>query len=223
MPATTLSLPTLRQAVDLFAGASTPDLSWAKLQTATAPAVDPGRPDHRRALLVWLNSWGCRIRYPRAGEADHFDAGVARWWDEWRGALPAAGSSIAELDEATLPELGECYAALAAVPVSGAPRTRTLGATAATKLLHALRPRALMPWDVAIAEGLHGRRDAAAYAAHQRLGGTWARQLLEEAGVDESALGQLLGRPGRPLAKMLDDYCYLVFTRRTPLLGRPLS
>ena len=218
MHTTTLSLHTLRQAVEVFAGMSSPDVSWAKLQAATAPAVDPGRPEHRRALLVWLNSWGCRIRYPQDGEPDHFDAGVAVWWGEWQAALPAAGSSIADLDGATLATLGECYAALAAVPVSGPPRRRSLGATAATKLLHALRPQALMPWDAAIAERLHGRRDAAAYCAHQRLGSAWARQLLDEAGIDEAALSHQLGRPGRPLAKMLDDYCYLVFTRQTPLL-----
>ena len=63
---------------------------------------------------------------------------------------------------------------------------------------------------------LHGRRDADAYAAHQRLGRTWARHLLGEAGTDEETLSRHLGQPGRPLAKLLDDYCYLVFTRQEP-------
>jgi hypothetical protein len=31
--------------------------------------------------------------------------------------------------------------------------------------------------------------------------------------MDEAELGEHLGQPGRSLAKMLDDYCYLTFTR----------
>jgi hypothetical protein len=98
-------------------------------------------------------------------------------------------------------------------PAGSAVRPRSLGSAAASKLLHALRPRALMPWDEAIADHLHGARDAAAYAAHQRVGRAWAAALLAGAGVGEETLAGLPGRPGRTLAKMLDDYCYLRFTR----------
>ena len=57
------------------------------------------------------------------------------------------------------------------------------------------------------------QRDSAAYARHQRLGRGWARRILAEAGRDEAALADALGRPGRTLAKMLDEYCYLAITR----------
>lgn len=208
-----ITLSGLHDAVERFAGAAGPDAGWAALQSATAPAIDPSVPVHRRALHVWLNAWGCRIRYPRPGEPDLFDSGVADWWQRWGDHLPAPGVRLAELGDDTFPALGECYADLAATAVSAGPRRRSIGSTAATKMLFALRPEALMPWDEAIAKALHGGRTGADYAAHQRLGRDWARALLAEAGTDEASLGARLGRPGRPLAKMLDDYCYLVFTR----------
>ncbi len=208
-----ITLRGLHEAVERFAGAAGPDAGWVALQSATTPAIDLAVPTHRRALHVWLNAWGCRLRYSRPGEPDLFDSGIAEWWQSRQHELPAPGVTLANLDEAELLALGECYAELAAVPVSAGPRRRSVGPTAATKLLHALRPAALMPWDEAIARALHGGRSGAAYLAHQRLGRDWARSLLAEAAMDEAELSAHLGQPGRPLAKMLDDYCYLVYTR----------
>jgi hypothetical protein len=204
------SLASLHAAVTEFGRYTKPDQSWARLLEATAPHVDLSGAVHRRAMLSWLNAWGCRIRYPRDGEADHFDAGVAGWWSRWGHELPGTTVALAELTDEAFEVLGRCYADLAATPAA---RTRSLGPTAAAKMLYALRPRTLMPWDEVIAMKLHGARDGAAYAAHQRIGRRWARRLLEEAGGDEDALAALLGRPGRPLAKLLDEYCYMILTR----------
>lgn len=74
-------------------------------------------------------------------------------------------------------------------------------------------PVLLVPWDEAIARKLHGARDAAAYLAHQRLNRDWARRVLADSGLDEEALANLYGCPGRPLSKMLDDYAYITLTR----------
>ncbi|WP_433189616.1 hypothetical protein [Actinoallomurus sp. CA-150999] len=206
-------LESLRAAVTAFAGFTGVDRASAAFALATAPRPDLTVPAHRRALLTWLNSWGCRIRYPRPGEPDLFDLGVGAWWARRRHALPDEDTALSALTDEAIAELGECYADLVAAQVGSPVRPRALGPTAASKLLHALRPKALMPWDEAIADHLHGARDAAAYAAHQRLGRAWATALLAEAGLAEEELADLIGRPGRPLAKMLDDYCYLRFTR----------
>ncbi|MEU4803949.1 hypothetical protein [Actinosynnema sp. NPDC023587] len=203
-------LSTLRAAVAEFGGYSQPDRSWAALLAATAPAVDLALPAHREAAHRWLNAWGCRIRYPKAGEPQVFDEGLAAWWDRWRGALPAARTRIGELTDERIAELGECFAALVATPAA---TTRSLGPTAASKLLFALRPNSLMPWDDLIAQKLHGARDRTAYAAHLALGRGWALDLLAESGADEPELVERLGRPGRSLAKLLDEFCYLVHTR----------
>jgi hypothetical protein len=192
-----------------FAPNGVADRSWGALMSATGGLVDPALAEHRRALLVWLNAWGCRIRYPRDGEPDLFGDELARWWSEWGGKLPDVGTAMADLSDEAVVMLGEGFAVLMVMPTAVAARPggrpRTLGSTAAAKLLYALRPESVMPWDEMIAMRLHGARDGAAYAAHQKLGRSWSRRILAEAPDP--------GVPGRSLARLLDEYCYLVYTR----------
>ncbi|MEU8279323.1 hypothetical protein ACFYOK_13105 [Microbispora bryophytorum] len=198
---TTPDLESLRKAVAAFGGG--PSL---------LPVLDLTAAGDRRRLLTLLNAWGCRIPYPRGGEPDPFDAAVGAWAGRGRsGGLPTA--PLAELTDAELEPLGGCFAELAAIEVGRPGGARKLGPTAASKALHMLRPHTLMPWDAAIAERLHGGRGPVEYVAHQRLGRDWARGLLAMTGLDEQSLTLTLGGPGRTLAKVLDDYCYVRFTR----------
>lgn len=217
MPELPMNQDLLASAVQRFAQYTRVDEIWDAYLAATSGRPDLAEPAHRKALHRWLNLAGCRIRYPRPGEPDPFDAGLAAWWRSRGGDLP--GRTLAELTDDDADALGDCFTALAATPaaVSPAGRVRTLGPTAAAKALHALRPHTLMPWDEAIAGHLHGARDGSAYAAHQRLGRDWAARLLTEARLGTDLDGALayadkLGRPARPLPKMLDDYCYLAIT-----------
>ncbi|WP_438490112.1 hypothetical protein [Streptomyces sp. S186] len=218
MPELPMNQAALTAAVTRFAQFTRVDEIWDEYLAATGGQPDPARPAHRTALLRWLNLAGCRIRYPKPGEPDLFDTGLAAWWETWGAALPRR--PLAQLTDDDLDTLGPCFAELAATQAALSPatgRARTLGPTAAAKALHALRPQSLMPWDEAIAAHLHGARDHTAYVAHQRLGRTWATRILQEAGLGPDLDGALklaagLGRPARPLPKMLDDYCYLALT-----------
>ncbi len=204
-------LTTLRAAVTEFGGYTAPDKSWAALLAATGPGIDLSLAAHRVAAHRWLNAWGCRIRYPRDGEPQVFDQGLAVWWDRWHTALPEHETRMGGLTDERIAELGDCFGDLTATPAA---ISRSLGPTAASKLLYALRPNSLMPWDDMIAQGLHGARDRAAYVAHLTLGRGWALDLLAEAGTGEPELVAALDRPGSSLAKLLDEYCYLVHTRK---------
>ncbi|MFJ1755068.1 MmcQ/YjbR family DNA-binding protein [Kitasatospora sp. NPDC088134] len=209
------ALADLAAAAEVFNGFPGVDRSWLALRELTGPAPDPGSAAHRRALLRWLNSWGCRIRYPREGEPDLFDTGLADWWTAWADRLPAPGPGLAELDDTAIRRLAHAYADLAAVPVAAGRSARTLGPTAAAKTLYALRPAAVMPWDAAIAEHLHGARDADAFARHLTLGRTWARAVLAEARTagapadGGTSVPELVGRAPVSLAKVLDEYLYV--------------
>jgi hypothetical protein len=206
----TPSLFALRTAVERFgAGTGRP--------FEGAGSFDGTDPESCRSLLNWLNSWGCRIRVPRDGEEDVFAAAMEQWWRKYRRLLPRRGSALARLTDAEIGNAGECFGALVTVQAGDPARPRTLGPTAASKALYAFRPRALMPWDDAIAKALHGARDADAYAAHQRLGRAWAADILESTGLSETRLAATLGDRGRSLAKIFDDYCYLRFTRMEQL------
>jgi hypothetical protein len=180
-------------------------------------SFDGADPESCRRLLNWLNKWGCRIRTPRDGEEDIFATGMAQWWGKYGNSLPHQDASLANLTDAEIDNAGECFGDLVAVQAGNPARPRTLGPTAASKTLYALRPRALMPWDDAIAKALHNARDARAFAAHQRLGRAWAADILHSVGLSEKQLAATLGDPERSLAKIFDDYCYLRFTRMEQL------
>ncbi|WP_234439694.1 hypothetical protein [Streptomyces bicolor] len=218
MPELPMNQALLTAAVRRFAQYTRVDEIWRDYLSATGDRPDLAEPAHRKALLRWLNAAGCRIRYPKPGEPDPFDEGLAAWWRSRGADLPRR--ALAELTDDDVDVLGDCFTELAAAPAALSPatgRVRALGPTAAAKALHALRPHTLMPWDEAIAAHLHGARDGAAYAAHQRLGRDWAARLLSEARLgirveDALTFAETLGRPSRPLPKMLDDYCYLAIT-----------
>jgi hypothetical protein len=208
IPAPTLAA--LRQTAVVFAGFPNVDSSWQQLLAATEPGIDLGRSGHRALLLRWLNSWGCRIRYPRDGEPDTFDAGVAAWWQAHGQRLP--GTPLIGLADAEVTQLAGAYSALCSTPVTAGSRARTLGPTAAAKALHALRPRTVPPWDAAIAGYLYGSRDGDAFARHLRLCRRWAVSVTAAAGTEHDQVPELLGRGGVSLAKLLDEYCYVTIT-----------
>ncbi|MFJ7591577.1 MmcQ/YjbR family DNA-binding protein [Streptomyces sp. NPDC097617] len=199
------SLAELRSSAEVFNGFAGVDRSWLALRTETGSALDLSLAAHRTALHRWLNSWGCRIRYPREGEPDTFGEGLGAWWE--RHTLPDA--PLARLTARDLSRLAAAYEELAALAIG----RRSLGPTAASKALYALRPDSVMPWDAAIAQRLYGARDRAAFARHLELGRTWARAALDEGGgLPEADLCAELGRPRVSLAKVLDEHLYVTIT-----------
>jgi len=190
------------------------DRSYDALLAATAPAIDPSRRAHRAALHRWLNAWGCRIRYPQPGEPDRFDRSLAAWWRRRAATFGPVHEPLAALPDLDVEVIADAYADLSgvAIAVDARGHARTMGPTAAGKCLYALRPRSVMPWDLMIAQRLHGGRDRAAFADHLRLGRRWAQGLLADSGLDEPGLLAELDRSETTLAKVLDEYCYLRYT-----------
>ena len=191
-----------------------PDRSYEALLHATGLRPDPAIAAHREALHRWLNAWGCRIRYPRPGEPDRFDAALVAWWTRRGRSLEPVEEPLARLSDEHIELLADAFEALSTsrVAIDARGHDRTLGPTAAAKCLYALRPRSVMPWDLMIARRLHGSRDRNAFARHLQLGRAWASQLLESSRRDEDRLVADLHRPGSSLARVLDEYCYLRYT-----------
>ena len=192
------------------------DPSYAALLAVTGPRIDPAIAAHRQALHRWLNAWGCRIRYPKPGEPDRFDTAMTIWWDRRGIALGKVRAPLARLSHADIQILSDAYEDLSRSAVAADTRghDRTMGPTAAAKCLYALRPRSVMPWDLLIAQRLHGGRDRAAFAQHLTFGRRWANQLLQDSGLGEEQLVAELHRPGASLARVLDEYCYLRYTAK---------
>src|SRR5262249_2235640 len=90
----------------------------------------------------------------------------------------------------------------------------TYGPTGAAKTLFAMRPEAFPPWDDPIR--LHyrydGRRDS--YLAFLEKSAATLRVLASKARVEEAELPATIGRPGSSAAKLIDEFAWVVITRR---------
>src|SRR5947209_1004002 len=134
------TLGQLRKAVARFSRLPRPDESYRKFTEATSPEVDLSNAMHRARLHEWLNAWGCRIRYPRVGEASPFDDSLEAWWRSWGSRLPGADSHLSMLVGSEIEAIAAAFGDLSARPATTGSKGRTrygrrVGPTASAKAL----------------------------------------------------------------------------------------
>ena len=113
-----------------------------------------GRPDlakqeHRDFLLEWLNKWGCRFevkKFPKVSEA------IGQWYRQHGERLCSERKNLWKLTGSELDALGDAYEDLQNTTAfkyrrGGKLVNRHVGATAASKILFSLKPRAAVAWD----------------------------------------------------------------------------
>jgi hypothetical protein len=172
---------------------------------------------HAARLRIWLNQWTCRIGYPKAGGTDVFAVSLAKWQADAQGLLPADSQRLAHLSDVQLQAIGRAYAQLYRRPaaVSRTGQVRTVGPTAAAKLLYFLSPLAVTAWDKAISARTGRGNDDAAFVRHLTLCRNWAQDLEAEAdtlGLKASEIGPSLHRPQSSVAKLIDEWLYATIT-----------
>lgn len=144
------------------------DISWNALQSATNGAVDIRNPAHGRALLKWLNAWGCR-QFAK-GRHDQAAAQIIAWFNDDESCLSTPDADILESDESTLAAIGPAFDRLSALTASVRSDgvKATVGPVGAAKILFALRPKLLGPWDTPIREHFGYDGSGASYVEHMR-------------------------------------------------------
>ena len=215
-----MRLDELAYACQLFGELAGVDTASTDLRAVTDGRVDLDDPAHAKALLVWLNKWGCRQfaieHHPTAASM------LADWGARWLTQLPKPNAALSKLKLRQLETTADAYADLkprqASVrrTASGKVSIVTVGATGAGKVLHALRPRVLPPWDdpMRAALSLDGGRDS--YLVYLLDVQEQARGIEEEAaglGIAAKDIPKTLGRPGSSLPKMIDEYYWITLTR----------
>lgn len=197
------------------------DTAINTLRSATGgKPPDLTRDRHLKALLVWLNAWGCRqfaIDYHDSAAEE-----IRSWWGKWSGEIPTAGS-LSVVPRYELHAASRAYGDL--YPREASRRKRqsghvsvvTVGPTGAAKILHALRPDIFPPWDDPIRKALGFDQDAAGYERYLLAVQDAVHALEREAsalGFEVGRIPQLLGRPDSSLPKMIDEYHWATITRR---------
>ena len=86
-------------------------------------------------------------------------------------------------------------------------------------MLFAIRPRSLIPWDEPIRKRLSLDGSAESYSAYLKRAKRALQELGEECATMDLALSdvpRLVGRPQSSVAKLVDEYLWVVATKGCP-------
>ena len=214
-----MKLHELAYACPLYAAFTDFDKSIIEFRRVASPALDLGNAEHRKALLKWLNSWGCMT----LAKHSHSMASNAllKWGRRCLDRLPHDGLGLVELPNTALDAAAEAYGDLERRRASmrltkSGPIAVTFGPTAAAKVLHALRPKAFPPWDDPIREKLGYDRSPESYRKFLGSVQEHVRRLEEEAahlGISATDLPKLMKRPGSSIPKLVDEFYWVTITK----------
>lgn len=192
--------------------------TYLAFRERTGGTLKLAKPGHRDHLLEWLNRWGCRFeidKFPKISEA------IGQWHRQYSAELCSSNRNLWQLSGQEIDVLGDAYEDLRDRTAfkykrGGKLVNRHVGATAASKILFALKPRAAIAWDDLMRKRM--RLDG------KRL--TY-RQFLEFARSDLIDLGKHCEKHGFTLvdlpvelkrkkttpAKLLGEYYWVTYTR----------
>jgi len=221
MKGSVMRLAELAFACYIYAQMTDYDSSYDRFREETIPQLDLKNNQHRIALIKWLNGWGCRQF--ALGYHDLASEEIHSWYQRFGDHFFSPDRSLLDLTSNDLALVEQAYAELVVRTASTRERPRggqtkvVIGPTGTAKILFALRPNALVPWDGPIRGHFRLNGSAHAYIKYLHI----VRENLEE--VDQacielghrlSDLPELLNRPTSSLAKLIDEYFWVTVSRR---------
>src|SRR3972149_10000521 len=140
----------LAYACRIYGGLTLFDAGYHTLLDKTGGKLNFGDPSHVKALLVWLNSWGCR-----QFAVDYHNLAIESirgWAERWESRLPGGVMTLDRLLDKEIKEAVDAYADISKCLASRRSRDGNLydvqvGPTGAAKILFATRPRVFSPQD----------------------------------------------------------------------------
>jgi hypothetical protein len=195
------------------------DKSYENFLKVTGYSPDLTISKHRNELLIWLNSWGCRqfsLEYHELASKE-----ILSWYNEHNAALPITSRDLWELSEDEFASLGLAYESLLKRTASlrklkSGNSIISIGPTGASKILFAIRPKALIPWDDSIRQhnGYGSERESyLAYHRHiKKMVGTLKEQ-CQGYGFQLTDLPKVLNRPYSSVPKLIDEYQWVTISK----------
>jgi hypothetical protein len=218
-----MKLGELAFACHVFGLMSDYDSSYKQFLESTRPKIDLMDNLHLAALLKWLNAWGCR----QFAKKDHELAAneIKEWYREFNQHLLPLESTISTLTEENITMVESVYAGLVDKTASKRKLSgerisqESMGPTGTSKILFALRPNALIPWDGAMRKefGLDGSSHS--YGEYLRKVRMYLQEVSHECtrnGFELRDLPTKLHRPDSSITKLIDEYHWVTITRRCP-------
>ena len=172
--------------------------------------------EHCLALLKWLNNWGCRIA---KASHDELSEQLSLWYKKHSAALFDQDSNLWELSEDELSSVGKAHEGLLECSASyytrnGENRSISFGHTPTSKILFAIRPKALIMWDKPIREayvGLNGSYIEFLREIKLVIGALKCQ--CKRCGFELEELPEKLERPNSTIPKLIDEYNWVTITK----------
>ena len=197
--------------------------SLARLNEDTGGSVNLSSPGHRTALLRWLNDWGCR-HLPQA-QHEVASRSILQWYRAKGAGLFPATEPLWDLADHELQVAADAYGSLR--DSTGAWRDRAatrvevhIGATAASKVLFAMRPKALMPWDEAMRIAFECDGTPSSYLRYleeMRELTHHIQRLCGGKGFQIEHLPKHVDRPDSTVLALVNEYVWITETRKCRL------
>lgn len=214
-----ITLGRLAFACYLFESMAGYDESYDDFRSQVGKELDLSDRASGRALLHWLNHWGCR--HLATGSHEMASEALADWHDRNRDQLPETRSRLVSLSDKELDSVARLFDGLSELVVARRgyaddAQDVTLAPTATAKTLFALRPHVFVPWDVAMRRAFGHDGSGKSYVAYLREVRAKLREIEDQCRSFDIALDDLpveLGRRGSSAAQLIDEYHWITVTR----------
>ncbi|MGE5617849.1 MAG: hypothetical protein ACM3US_01175 [Sphingomonadaceae bacterium] len=193
--------------------------SLSRLAEVTNGRVDLTDQTHRMAVLKWLNDWGCRHLSKEQHETA--SASLCTWYTNSGASLFSVDRLLWDLTDVEIAAAAFAYGSLKGMPgawrtINGRRSPWLIGPTAASKVLFALRPHALLPWDDAIRDGFECDGSAESYLRFLREIREQAKGTAgacEKIGFGITGLPNALGCPNATVIELINKYLWMKHSR----------
>lgn len=193
--------------------------SYQRFRDNVGYRCDLTNAEHRKALLAWLNNWGCRQfskDYRRVSSKQ-----ILLWYEEYADMLFPSGKGLLVLNGHELEKAYEAFESLAGKVASIREKNEkkhrvTVGLTGASKILFAIRPEALVAWDKAIREGLKADGIGTTYIDFLSLVRSDMLSIKEECirrNLSLQSLPKKLNRSKDTIPQLIGEYYWAKYTR----------
>jgi hypothetical protein len=200
------------------------DSSYCRFLDKVSPQLDLKQEQHRMELLKWLNDWGCRqfaLQYHPLASRE-----IGDWYQQYGQEMFPTDRTLLSLTDNEFAQVQAAYSHLVGRTASirkikGEGETQIqIGPTGAAKILFALRPKALIPWDDPIRDELNLDDSARSYCVYLSVAQEYLQELncdCGKLGFDLNDLPRMLGRPNSTVAKLIDEYAWVTISRKFPM------
>ncbi|MEE8372463.1 MAG: hypothetical protein V3R87_01825 [Dehalococcoidia bacterium] len=224
-----ITLGKLAVASLMFNSLTTYNNSLVNFRFATGDRIDLTIQEHREAMMKWLNDWGCR--HLSKGQHQVASQSILDWYQTDCATLFSEKTPLWQLEDQGIETAAEAYGSLK--DRIGARRSRygndskvPIGATAASKILFAIRPEAMMPWDEAMRKSFSCDGSPLSYTGYLktiRALTVHIDTLCRQKGFQIENLPGKIGRPSLTVVELVNEYVWVTETLRRRKVNLPSS